>query len=41
MGAIAMLCGNLIKARKMQTLLQKEKKTIDEVEDIDHIFVGR
>src|SRR5438093_5563054 len=39
MGAIAILRENLIKARKMQALLQKEKKTIDEVEPITEVFM--
>src|SRR6266487_4141715 len=34
MGAVAILRENFIKARKMQALLQKEKKAIDEVEPI-------
>jgi imidazolonepropionase-like amidohydrolase len=38
MGAIAMLRENLIKARKMQALLQKEKKAIDEVEPITEVL---
>lgn len=39
MGAIAMLRENLIKARKMQALLQKEKKAIDEVEPITEVLM--
>ena len=38
MGAVAMLRENFIKARKMQALLQKEKKAIDEVEPITEVF---
>jgi imidazolonepropionase-like amidohydrolase len=39
MGAVAMLRENFIKARKMQALLQKEKKAIDEVEPITEVFM--
>jgi imidazolonepropionase-like amidohydrolase len=39
MGAIAMLRENLIKARKMQRLLQKEKKVTDEVEPLTEVFM--
>jgi imidazolonepropionase-like amidohydrolase len=39
MGAVAMLRENFIRARKMQALLQKEKKVIDEVEPITEIFM--
>lgn len=39
MGAIAMLRENLIKARKMQALLQKEKKAIDEVEPLTEVLM--
>lgn len=39
MGAVAMLRENFIKARKMQALLQKEKKVIDEVEPITEVFM--
>jgi imidazolonepropionase-like amidohydrolase len=39
MGAVAILRENFIKARKMQALLQKEKKAIDEVESITEVFM--
>jgi imidazolonepropionase-like amidohydrolase len=39
MGAIAMLRENFIKARKMQRLIQTEKKWIDEVEPITEVFM--
>jgi len=39
MGAVAMLRENFIKARKMQALLQEEKKAIDEVEPITEVFM--
>ena len=39
MGAVAMLRENFIKARKMQALLQREKKVIDEVEPITEVFM--
>ena len=39
MGAIAMLRENLIKARKMQHLIQMEKKVTDEVEPLTEIFM--
>ena len=39
MGAVAMLRENFIKARKMQALLQKEKKVVDEVEPITEVFM--
>lgn len=39
MGAIAMLRENLLKARKMQRLLQMEKKVTDEVEPLTEVFM--
>jgi imidazolonepropionase-like amidohydrolase len=39
MGAIAMLRDNLLKARKMQHLLQMEKKVTDEVEPLTEVFI--
>lgn len=39
MGAIAMLRENLIKARKMQHLIQMEKKVTDEVEPLTEVFM--
>jgi imidazolonepropionase-like amidohydrolase len=39
MGAIAMLRENFLKARKMQRLLQMEKKVTDEVEPITEVFM--
>jgi imidazolonepropionase-like amidohydrolase len=39
MGAIAMLRESFIKARKMQILLETEKKVIDEVEPITEVFM--
>jgi imidazolonepropionase-like amidohydrolase len=39
MGAIAMLRENFIKARKMQRLIQIDKKVIDEVEPITEVFM--
>src|ERR671910_680408 len=39
MGAIAMLRENLLKARKMQHLLQIEKKVTDEVEPLTEVFM--
>ncbi len=39
MGAIAMLRENFIKARKMQRLIQEEKKVIDGVEPITEVFI--
>jgi imidazolonepropionase-like amidohydrolase len=39
MGAVAMLRENLIKARKMQRLLQIEKKVTDEVEPLMEVFM--
>jgi imidazolonepropionase-like amidohydrolase len=39
MGAVAMLRENLIKARKMQRLLQTEKKVMDEVEPLTEVFM--
>jgi imidazolonepropionase-like amidohydrolase len=39
MGAVAMLRENFIKARKMQRLLETEKKVIDEVEPLTQIFM--
>ena len=39
MGAIAMLRDNLLKARKMQRLLQMEKKVTDEVEPLTEVFM--
>jgi imidazolonepropionase-like amidohydrolase len=39
MGAIAMLRENLLKARKMQHLLQMEKKVTDEVEPLTDVFM--
>lgn len=39
MGAIALLRENFIKARKMQRLIQTEKKVIDEVEPITEVFM--
>ena len=39
MGAAAMRRENFIKARKMQALLQKEKKVIDQVEPITEVFM--
>lgn len=39
MGAIAMLRENFIKARKMQRLIQIDRKVIDEVEPITEVFM--
>jgi imidazolonepropionase-like amidohydrolase len=39
MGAVAMLRENFIKARKMQALVQKEKKIIDEVEPLTEVLM--
>jgi imidazolonepropionase-like amidohydrolase len=39
MGAVAMLRENLIKAKKMQRLLQTEKKVMDEVEPLTEVFM--
>src|SRR5919108_355484 len=39
MGAVAMLRENFNKARKMQKLLETEKKVIDEVEPLTQIFM--
>jgi imidazolonepropionase-like amidohydrolase len=39
MGAVAMLRENFIKARKMQELLQKEKKIIDEVDPLTEVLM--
>ena len=39
MGAVAMLRENFIKARKVQALLQKEKKIIDEVEPLTEVLM--
>lgn len=39
MGAIAILRENFIKARKMQKLLETEKKVIDEVEPLTELFM--
>lgn len=39
MGAIAMLRENLLKARKMQHLIQMEKKVTDEVEPLTEVFM--
>lgn len=39
MGAVAMLRENFIKARKMQRLLETEKKIIDEVEPLTEVFM--
>jgi hypothetical protein len=39
MGAVAMLRENFIKARKMQRLVQTEKKVIDEVEPLTEVFM--
>src|SRR5215203_908863 len=39
MGAVAMLRENFIKARKMQKLVQTEKKVIDEAEPITEVFM--
>lgn len=39
MGAVAMLRENFIKARKMQALLQKEKKMLDEVEPLTEVLM--
>lgn len=39
MGAIAMLRENLLKATKMQRLLQMEKKVTDEVEPLTEVFM--
>jgi imidazolonepropionase-like amidohydrolase len=39
MGAVAMLRENFIKARKMQGLLQKEKKVIDEVDPLTEVLM--
>jgi imidazolonepropionase-like amidohydrolase len=39
MGAIAMLRENFLKARKMQRLLQMEKKITDEVEPVTEVFM--
>ena len=39
MGAIAMLRENFLKARKMQRLLQMEKKVTDEVEPVTEVFM--
>jgi imidazolonepropionase-like amidohydrolase len=39
MGAVAMLRENFIKARKMQRLVQTEKKVIDEAEPLTEVFM--
>lgn len=39
MGAVAMLRENFIKARKMQGLLQKEKKVIDELDPLTEVLM--
>jgi imidazolonepropionase-like amidohydrolase len=39
MGAVAMLRENFVKARKMERLIQTEKKVIDEVEPITEVFM--
>ena len=39
MGAVAMLRENFIKAKKLQKLLEKEKKVIDEVEPLTELFM--
>jgi imidazolonepropionase-like amidohydrolase len=39
MGAVAMLRENFIKARKMQKLVQTDKKVIDEAEPITEVFM--
>ena len=39
MGAVAILRENFIKARKMQKLLETEKKVIDEVEPLTELFM--
>src|ERR687887_2194447 len=39
MGAVAMLRENFIKARKMQKLLEIEKKVIEEVEPLTEVFM--
>jgi imidazolonepropionase-like amidohydrolase len=39
MGAIAMVRENFLKARKMQRLLQMEKKVTDEVEPVTEVFM--
>ena len=39
MGAIAMLRENLLKARKMQHLIQMEKKVTDEVDPLTEVFM--
>jgi imidazolonepropionase-like amidohydrolase len=39
MGAVAMLRENFIKARKMQALLQKEKKVVDEVDPLTEVLM--
>jgi imidazolonepropionase-like amidohydrolase len=39
MGAVAMLRENLIKARKMQRLLETKKKVMDEVEPLTEVFM--
>jgi imidazolonepropionase-like amidohydrolase len=39
MGAVAMLRENFVKARKMERLIQIEKKVIDEVEPITEVFM--
>jgi imidazolonepropionase-like amidohydrolase len=40
MGAVAMLRENFIKARKMQRLLEIEKKVIEEVEPLTEVFMN-
>ena len=39
MGAIAMLRENFFKARKMQRLIKKKKKVMDEVDPITEVFI--
>lgn len=39
MGAVAMLRENFIKARKMQGLLQQEKKVIGEVDPLTEVLM--
>ena len=39
MGAVALLRENFIKARKIQKLLEREKKVIDEVEPLTELFM--
>jgi imidazolonepropionase-like amidohydrolase len=39
MGAVAMLREHFIKARKMQELVRKEKKVIDEIEPLTEVFM--